>query len=99
LVIGSTLRIPEPVHGAILAIAISRLFLHTHSLLEVGLGLAIGTVAVVVFGRRYLRSAVERGWVSPLFVTGAAIIMLLHGQKFDADPVLRAVAGYLWVQP
>jgi membrane-associated phospholipid phosphatase len=81
--------------GFILAIAASRLLLHAHSACEVGLGLVIGTAALALFGRRYLRCRPAKVSLSTLFLIGGALMLVLYGREFDAKHVLRRVAGYL----
>jgi membrane-associated phospholipid phosphatase len=81
--------------GFVLGIAASRLLLYVHSAAEVGLGLVIGTVALALFGRGYLRYRTGEVWLSPLFVMGGALVVILHGRQFAAEQFLRAIARYL----
>jgi membrane-associated phospholipid phosphatase len=83
--------------GLILAIAASRLLLSAHSVPEIGLGLVIGTAALALFGRSYLRCRATKVWLSLLLVTGGALVLVLHGGELDAEQVLREIAGHLRV--
>ena len=62
----------------ILAVAASRLLL-AHNASEVGLGLTIGIAALVLFGQSYWRCCKAKIWLSPLFVAGGALLLILHG--------------------
>lgn len=78
----------------ILGIAASRLILRAHSALEVGLGLLVGATALFVFGQRYLRYQTAPVWLSPLFVISGALEVVLRGQQFPAEQLLRAIGNY-----
>lgn len=79
----------------ILLIAASRVALHSHTALETGLGLLIGTLALCVFGRSYL--AVERPAVSlrPLLLSVAMLLAILHGRQLHAENLLGAIGNYV----
>ena len=83
--------------GFILAIAASRLPL-AHSAPEVGLGLVIGISALGVFGQGYLRCRAARVWLSPLFLVGGAVVLVLHGRELDAEHFLHAIAEFLRIR-
>lgn len=83
--------------GFILSIAASRLLLNAHSAPEVGLGLAIGLAALALFGRIHSRCR-AKVWLSPLFVAGGALLLILHGRELDAERVFHEIAGYLRIR-
>jgi membrane-associated phospholipid phosphatase len=83
--------------GFILAIAGSRLVLHTHSGLEVVLGLAIGFAALGLFGRNYRRYGAGRMRLPLLFASSAAMMLLLHGHVLHSEALFRGIAGYLQI--
>jgi hypothetical protein len=82
--------------GLILAIAVSRLLLDAHSLPEVGLGLIIGTVSLVLFSRQYLQCPNTKVW--PLLVAAGVLVSILHGREVHAEQYLHWITGYLHVQ-
>lgn len=79
----------------VLLIAGSRVALHDHTTLEVGLGLLIGAAALFVFARSYL--ALERPTVPlrPLLLSVAVLLVFLHGRQLHAEDLLRAIGGYI----
>jgi membrane-associated phospholipid phosphatase len=81
--------------GLILTIAASRLLLEIHSLPEVGLGLVIGTVSLILFGRIYLQSPQTQVW--PLLVAAGMLVTILHGQELHAEEFLHRITGHLRV--
>jgi membrane-associated phospholipid phosphatase len=81
--------------GLVLTIAASRLLLEIHSLPEVGLGLVIGTVSLILFGRIYLQSPQMLVW--PLLVAAGMLVTILHGQELHAEEFLHRITGYLRV--
>lgn len=83
--------------GFILAIAASRLLV-AHSGPEVGLGLVIGISSLAVFGQGYLRCRAASVWLSPLFVSGGAVLLVLYGRELDAEHFLHTIAGYLRIR-
>ena len=84
--------------GFILAIGVSRLLLYVHSAPEVGLGLVIGISSLMIFGQGYLRCRAARVWLSPLFVSGGAVLLALHGRELDAEHFLHAMAEFLRIR-
>jgi membrane-associated phospholipid phosphatase len=80
--------------GFVLAVAASRLLLYIHSASEVGLGLAIGIGSLALFGQSYLRHR-TKVWLSPLFVAGGLLLIILHGRELDAERLFHEIAGYL----
>jgi membrane-associated phospholipid phosphatase len=79
----------------IVGIAGSRLLLKIHSILEVGVGVLIGTLTLTVFARGYLRSRSEERPLLPLVLPVIGIITLLHGHELRAEDYLRAISHYL----
>jgi membrane-associated phospholipid phosphatase len=96
---GKGLRRPLAVavgSGLILTIAASRLLLDAHSLAEVGLGLVIGTISLVLFSRNLPRRY-RQAKVWPLLVTVGVLVTILHGQKLHAEEFLHRITGYLHI--
>jgi PAP2 superfamily len=77
----------------ILAIAASRILLAAHNFYEVGVGLAIGIAALVLFGRNYSPSPRAQMW--PLLVATATLMATLHGHELHAEELLHRITGYL----
>lgn len=82
--------------GLILAIGVSRLLLDVHTMAEVGLGLLIGVVSLVLFAHRYLQGPNPKVW--PLLVAAAVLVSILHGRELHAEQFLHRISGYLNVQ-
>jgi membrane-associated phospholipid phosphatase len=80
----------------ILTIAASRLLLEIHSLPEVSLGLVIGAVSLILFGRIYLQSPRTQVW--PLLVAAGMLVTILHGQELHAEEFMHRITGYLQVR-
>jgi hypothetical protein len=79
----------------IIAIAVSRLFLHVHSIAEIGLGIAIGTLALVLFARSYLKCRTGNISPIPLFLICGTFVFAMYGHRMmDMDTFLRRMAGY-----
>ncbi len=77
-----------------LAIGISRLAVHAHIPIEVAMGAAVGLAGVWIL----LRAAgppppwVRGRWLVP---AGLVVVLLLHGTRLQAEPRLRALAGWI----
>jgi hypothetical protein len=81
--------------GLIAGIAVSRLVLHVHSVVEVGLGIVIGTLALALFARSYLRCRIGHLSLTPLYLASGALVLAMYGRRIlDADTFLIHVAGY-----
>jgi hypothetical protein len=90
----------------ILAIAASRLLL-AHSTAEVGLGLAIGIAALILFGHSYWRCCNAQiglssffragGSLLLVFVAEGALLLVLHGRELDAELLFHEIAGYFGI--
>ena len=79
--------------GLIVTIAASRLLLDAHTLPEVGLGLVIGSVSLVVFAENYRWSADAKIW--QLLLAAGVLMTVLHGQELHAEEFLHHMTGYL----
>jgi membrane-associated phospholipid phosphatase len=76
------------------AIAGSRLWLSTHSVPEIALGLLIGTATLTLFANQYLRFR-KQGTQLRLFVLSVIIaITFLHGQELGAETFLHAISRH-----
>jgi membrane-associated phospholipid phosphatase len=78
--------------GLIVTIAASRLLLDVHTLPEVGVGLVIGSVSLVVFARNYRWSADAKIW--PLLLSAGVLMTVLHGQELHAEEFLHHMTRY-----
>lgn len=81
--------------GLILAIGVSRLLLDAHSVPEVGLGLAIGTVSLALFCQQYLHVPNPKVW--PLLTAAGVLVLILHGHELHAEQFLHRIPGYFHV--
>jgi membrane-associated phospholipid phosphatase len=81
--------------GLILAIAVSRLLLGTHSAPEVGTGLFIGIISFALFAQKYLPRPDTRVWL--LLVVAGVLISILHGRELHAEQFLHRLTGYFRV--
>jgi membrane-associated phospholipid phosphatase len=83
--------------GFIFAIVASRLLLNTHSMVEVGVGLIIGSASLGIFAQSYIRrrEVTVRAW--PLLLASAAIMFVLHGRELHAEQLLHKISSYLQI--
>ena len=79
----------------VLSIAVSRVLLSAHTVVETGLGLAIGLAALGIFCGAYWTVRPGIVHLRPLFLGVALLIALLHGQQLHAEELLRAFGFYL----
>src|SRR5262249_27565463 len=79
----------------VLLIALSRIALHMHTVLETGLGFAIGAGALAVFASSYLASSRTQVPLRVLLLGVAILLVLLHGRQLHAEDLLRAIGGYV----
>jgi membrane-associated phospholipid phosphatase len=79
----------------ILSIAVSRQLLHTHSALEVWLGLLVGSVTLAIFTKSYLSHHPMRVWLQPLVVAVVILLIIFHGHELRAEEVLDKISAYL----
>ena len=84
--------------GYVTAIAISRVTLEMHTPPETVIGIAIGAVALAIFGAGYLRVGVTRRLVVPLLIGIAATIAVFHGSQLNAESGLQQLSGLLGLQ-
>jgi len=83
------------VAALITAVAISRLVLDMHSPLEIGIGLIVGLVTLMIFARMHTRHGPVHGALAPLLSGVALIILLLHGHELRAEQLFRELGRYL----
>ncbi len=76
------------------AIGVSRVAVRAHIPLEVAIGAAIGLVGVWILVRAAgpPPARVRGRWLVP---AGLAVVLLLHGTRLQAEPRLRALAGWI----
>jgi membrane-associated phospholipid phosphatase len=77
---------------AIIAIALSRLALHDHTLAEIVVGLAVGGAAVAAFRwmtRYQTAPALPIAW---LLLCGAGIVAVMHGARWMIEPAVHRLA-------
>ena len=79
--------------AGIIGIALSRVVLHEHNFPEIVIGWLVGAGAVagfaVALGRREA-PALPLGW---MLLCGVVLVAVLHGTRWQIEPVLRHVAG------
>jgi membrane-associated phospholipid phosphatase len=76
----------------ILAIAVSRIVLHEHSIAETVVGLAVGFAALAALGAGLARAPTERVPVVALCAAALAVVGLMHGARWHTEPIIRALA-------
>ncbi|HEY5211283.1 MAG TPA: phosphatase PAP2 family protein [Stellaceae bacterium] len=79
----------------ILAIALSRAVLEYHSVLEVVIGLIIGSATLTLFWMPYRRHRPARMPVWPLWVAALVPIAFLSGRSISAEGLLHRIAIYI----
>ena len=79
----------------VLLIALSRIALDKHTMLEIGLGFAIGIGALALFASSYLASPRTRAPLRVLLLSVALVLVLLHGRQLHAEDLLRLIGGYV----
>jgi len=79
----------------ILSIAISRVLLHAHTMVEILSGLLIGGVALAIFTKAYLSHHPVRVWLQPLVLAVVIILIIFHGHELRAEEFLDNVSAYL----
>lgn len=79
----------------VLAIAVSRVALHAHTLAEIIVGLAIGGAALVLFAWRYVSLSLAPAPLWPLLAPVCLLIAVLHGDQLRAEEFLRMIGAYL----
>jgi membrane-associated phospholipid phosphatase len=81
--------------GVIAGIAVSRLLLHLHTLLEVEIGLAIGSAGLVIFATGYAHSPRRHGGLATLVIAILGAVALLHGRELGVEHLLHRLGGQL----
>ena len=79
----------------VLLIALSRIALDKHTMLETGLGFAIGIGALALFASSYLASPRTQVPLRVLLLSVALVLVLLHGRQLHAEDLVRAIGGYV----
>jgi membrane-associated phospholipid phosphatase len=76
----------------VVAIAVSRIVLHEHSIAETVVGLAVGFGALGALRAGLARAPAERVPVVALCAAALAVIGLMHGTRWHTEPMIRALA-------
>lgn len=79
----------------ILAIAVSRIIVHAHSIPEVILGSALGLIALSLLVAAYMRNKPTKTYLAPLVTVSAMLVVLLNGHELRAEELLHHIAVYL----
>jgi membrane-associated phospholipid phosphatase len=79
----------------ILAIAVSRIVVHAHSIPEVILGSILGAFALALLVIAYRREAPAKTYLAPLVTVSAMLVVLLNGHEVHAEELLHHIAIYL----
>lgn len=69
--------------------------LGSHTLVEIVLGLLIGSVALAVFAWCYSRCEAAEVSLRPLLLVSVLVAILLNGSALNAEEVLHAMSIYL----
>ncbi len=77
----------------IIAIAVSRLVLHEHSIAETMVGLAVGLAALGVLRAGLRRMPAERLPGVVLCAAALAVVGLMHGTRWHTEPMIRALSS------
>ena len=80
---------------AVLSIAVSRVLLGAHTVVETGLGLATGFAALAIFFAAYSMVRPKFVYLRALFLCVALLVVLLHGQQLHAEELLQAFGIYM----
>ncbi|HEY1796702.1 MAG TPA: phosphatase PAP2 family protein [Stellaceae bacterium] len=76
----------------VLAIAMSRIVLHEHSIAETVVGLGVGFAVLAGLRAALSRGAAERVPVLVLCAAALAVIGVMHGTRLRTEPLIRALA-------
>jgi membrane-associated phospholipid phosphatase len=79
----------------ILAIAVSRIVVHAHSVPEVILGSILGVIALSLLVNAYRREKPTKTYLAPLVTVCAMLVVLLNGHEVRAEELLHHIAVYL----
>jgi membrane-associated phospholipid phosphatase len=79
--------------GLILVIGFSRLLLGVHSVAEVSLGFAIGTVSLAAFSHKYRQTPHMKVW--PLLIVALVLVSVFHGDELHAEQLLHRLTVYV----
>jgi membrane-associated phospholipid phosphatase len=77
------------------AIAVTRVALNSHTVLETVIGVVVGALALVAFGAGYFARGGTMAPLRPLILTIAIVLIALHGQQLHAEELLRAIGEHL----
>lgn len=80
--------------GLIATIAVSRLVLGAHSLVEIMLGVGVGLASLALFTQGYLRHRPADASLTPLLVVTIVLVAVLHGRELRAEEFLHAISQY-----
>jgi hypothetical protein len=77
------------------AIAISRVLLGNHDILEIAIGAAIGGTGLAIFVSSYRHVRIRLGAVILLALAALAIALIFHGERITAEDYLRYLGWQL----
>jgi len=76
-------------------IALSRLAIRAHSLVEIILGIGLGLASLALFTRAYLRCRPAYNRLSILVVPVIIIMIMIHGRQLGGEEFLHTLGRYL----
>jgi len=79
----------------IAAMAVSRVILGNHSILEIAIGAVIGGGGLALFVPVYRRSPTRRGPVLLLALAALVVVLIFHGDRVTAEDYLRHLGWQL----
>jgi membrane-associated phospholipid phosphatase len=77
----------------VMAIAVSRIVLHEHTIAETVVGLGVGFGALATLRAGLARAPTEPVPVLVLCAAALAVIGLMHGTRWETEPMIRALAN------
>jgi membrane-associated phospholipid phosphatase len=78
----------------VLAIAVSRIVVHAHSIPEVILGSVLGLAALSLLVAAYLREPPGKTYLAPLITVSVLLVVFLNGHEVRAEELLHHIAVY-----
>lgn len=79
----------------IAAIAVSRVLIHFHSILEVVVGSVVGICALALFARQFWPHHPREARLQAMLIACIVLMVMLHGQQLHAEGMFHAISHYL----